>query len=189
MAKSKNTSKKKNKREVVKQKVNKKSVDKKIDTMETSTSREIIKVLRVLFAVVVVLSAFYLLTVWIVGSDKKEEKQETTIQYDEILAGSSFGMRDDEYVVVYYDFTDTELTEITSEIYSYSYTGVYRLYTVDMNNGFNKPYATEEKANKSPKSVDELAINGPTLIKFKEGKVEKYVQGTEDIVKYLKQDK
>lgn len=186
MAKSKSTSKKNNKKETVKTKSVKKSVNKKIDSMETSTVQELLKILRILFIVIVVLSAFYLLTVAIVGSDDEEKDAETTIQYEEILAGSSFNMKNDEYLVVYYDFSDTELTDITSQIYSYAYTGEYRLYTVDMSNGFNKPYATEEAANKQPEKAEDLLINGPTLIKFADGKVEDYIEGTEDIVEYLK---
>ena len=99
MAKSKSKNVKSNKKETVKRK----AVDKKIDEMTSSTSNELLKLFRVLFAVIVVLGAFYLLTVAIVGSDKEEEK-ETAIQYEEILAGSSFNMKDSEYVVVYYDF-------------------------------------------------------------------------------------
>ena len=99
MAKSKNT--KKN---------IKKSIDKKIDAMETSVSKELLKVLRVIFAVIVVLGAFYLLTVAILGNgDTKDEVKEATIQYEEILAGSSFDMKEDKYVVCYFDYSDEEL--------------------------------------------------------------------------------
>lgn len=182
MAKSKSTSKKSNKKVTTKTK----NVNKKIDAMETNTSRELLKIFRVLFIVIVVLSAFYLLTVFIVGKDDKEELKETVIQYEEILAGSSFSMKNKEYVVVYYDFTDTELTDITSSIYSYSYTGKYRLYTVNMNSGFNKAYASDEESNKNPEKAEDLLIKGPTLIRFEDGKVSEYIEGKEDIVTYLK---
>ena len=184
MAKSKSKNVKSNKKETVKRK----TVDKKIEEMTSSTSNEILKLFRVLFAVIVVLGAFYLLTVAIVGSDKEEVK-ETAIQYEEILAGSSFNMKDSEYVVVYYDFSDTELSELVSQIYSYSYTGEYGLYTVDMSNGFNKPYITDEDSDKSPNSAEDLLIKGPTLIKFKDGKVEKYVEGFDEVLEYLGKDK
>ena len=183
MAKSKSKNVKSNKKETVKRK----AVDKKIDEMTSSTSNELLKLFRVLFAVIVVLGAFYLLTVAIVGSDKEEEK-ETAIQYEEILAGSSFNMKDSEYVVVY-DFSDTELSELVSQTHSYSYTGEYRLYTVDMSNGFNKPYITDEDSDKSPNSAEDLLIKGPTLIKFKDGKVEKYVEGFDEVLEYLGKDK
>lgn len=183
MAKSKSKNVKSNKKGTVKRK----AVDKKIDNMASSTSNELLKLFRILFIVIVVLGAFYLLTVAIVGSDKEEEA-ETAIQYEEILAGSSFNMRDSEYVVVYYDFTDTELSDLASQIYSYSYTGEYRLYTVDMSKGFNKPYVTGEDSDKTPNSAEDLLIKGPTLIKFNEGKVEKYVEGLDEVLEYLGKD-
>lgn len=182
MAKSRSTNKKDN----TKEKNIKKNVSKKIDNMETTSAKELFNVLKILFVVIVVLSVFYLLTVAITGNSNKKEEIETAIQYDEILAGSSFSMRNDEYIVVYYDFSDAELTDITSQINSYSYTGKYRMYTVNMDSGFNKSYASEEKSNKKPEKAEELLINGPTLIKFKDGKVSEYIEGSEDIIDYLK---
>lgn len=179
MAKSKKTNNKKGT-------TNKKNINKKIDSMETSTSYEILKVFTLLLAVLAVLGCFYLLTVFVTGNSSKaeEEKVETEIQYDEILAGSSFNMRNDKYLVVYYDFTDTELSELTSTLNNYSYNGKYRFYTVDMSNGFNKQYASK-KANKKPTSAEELEIDGPTLIKFEDGKVTRYIEGVDSIVDYL----
>ena len=164
----------------------KKNINKKIDEMETSTSYEILKVVTVLLGVLAVLSCFYLLTVFVTGNNSKqeEEKVEAEIQYDEILAGSSFNMRNDKYLVVYYDFTDTELAELTSTLSNYSYNGKYRFYTVNMNNGFNKQYVSE-KSNKKPKSADELLIKGSTLIKFEDGKVTRYIEGVDKIIDYL----
>ena len=179
MAKSKKANNKKG--------THKKNINKKIDEVETSKSYEILKVVTVFLAVLAVLSCFYLLTVFVTGngSKKAEEKVEAQIQYDEILAGSSFNMRNDKYLVVYYDFTDTELAELTSTLNTYSYNGKYRFYTVDMSNGFNKQYASE-KSNKKPTSAEELLINGPTLIKFEDGKVTRYLEGVDPITNYIK---
>ena len=127
----------------------KKDVIKKIENVETSVEKEWLKVLRIVFIVMFVFAFFYLLTIAIVGRDEKEEVEEVTIQYEEILAGSSFTMRDNKYLVVYYDFTSEEAAEINSAIYAY--TSSYaddklRVYTVDMGNTFNKKYASEDKS-------------------------------------------
>ena len=142
--------------------------------------------LKVFFGVIVFLGAFYLITSFVLNKDEKkeEEKVEATIQYEEILAGSSFSMKPEKYLVVYYDFTDSELSELASKVYDYTYSGSKTIYTVDMSNGFNKGFA-KEKSNKNPSKVSELAINGPTLIYFKEGKISKYIEGSEDIIDYL----
>lgn len=174
MAKKKNT----------KSRNTKKDVKKKIDEMEVSASNEIYKVLKIVFGVLVFLGIFYLITIAIVGREEKEEIPEATIQYEEILAGSSFTMRDDEYLVVYYDFEDEEMSNLYSAVYSYTYSGSKRLYTVNMSNGFNSKYVSE-KSNKEPKDAGELAINGPTLISIKDGKVDEYIEGSDNIISYL----
>lgn len=155
-------------------------------TVNSSFNNEIYKVLKVFFGVIVFLGAFYLITSFVLNKDEKkeEEKVEATIQYEEILAGSSFSMKPEKYLVVYYDFTDSELSELASKVYDYTYSGSKTIYTVDMSNGFNKGFA-KEKSNKNPSKVSELAINGPTLIYFKEGKISKYIEGSEDIIDYL----
>lgn len=174
------------KNSVIKKKEIKKSVNKKIDALESNSLKEVLKVLRLLLIVIIVLGAFYLLTVSIVGnSDDKEKVAETAIQYDEILAGSTFNMKDDTYLVCYFDFSDTELTDLTAKLNSYSYSGKYRLYTVDMSNGFNKVFSKEGDINRRPNTASELTINGSTLIKIADGEVQDYVEGTEAILEYL----
>ena len=157
------------------------NVDDKI--IKSNFYTELYKVLKIVFGVIVFLALFYLITIIVVGNDKSE-KIETSIQYEEILAGSSFTMRDDEYLVVYYDFSDSEMSDVYSAIYTYNYSGKKRLYTVDMSNGFNSKY-TSEKSNKKPNNAEELAINGPTLILIKDGKVKEYIEGKDVVVKYL----
>lgn len=154
--------------------------------VESSFSNEVHKLLKVLLGVIIFLGVFYLITNLVLNKDEKktDEKVETTIQYDEILAGSSFAMKPEKYLVVYYDFTDEELSELASKVYDYTYSGEKTIYTVDMSNGFNKSFV-KEKANTNPTKASELAINGPTLIYFKEGKVSKYIEGSKDIIDYL----
>ena len=169
----------------VKSNYTKKNIDKKIDEIKMSTSNEVYKILKILFGVMVFLATFYLITVGIVGRDTDNEKKEVSIQYDEILAGSSFTMRDDEYVVVYYDFSNEEMSNLYSALVDYKSNGSKKLYTVNMSNGFNKKY-TGQNANKNPNSAKELVIADATLIEFKDGKVVKYVEGSDNIIDNLK---
>ena len=59
------------------------------------------------------------------------------------------------------------------------------LYTVDMSNSFNKDYESTE-SNKRPQDANELAINGPTIIRFRDGMVREYIEGTDKAVDYLR---
>lgn len=171
-----------------KKKNSKNDIAKKIDNVESSTEKQMINVLKIIFVVLVFLSAFYLLTLMIVSDDDKndDESLETAIQYEEILAGSSLTMNDSEYLVVYYDFSDAGLSELSSAISSYNSIGSLRIYTVDMSNGFNSKYVSSDKSNVEPESAKDLLINGPTLIKISDGKVAEYIEGADEVINYLK---
>lgn len=193
MAKSKNENKKVNSKKTT---VNKKSVaskakgnatNKKVELIKSNSSNDITKFIKLFVIVLVVLGLFYLLTIAILDNDNGDKKaQESVIQYDEILAGSSFDMNSDEYFVVYYDYTDTNLADLAMQVYNYTYSGSVKLYSVNMNAGFNKPFVAEESSNTSPKNVNELSIKGPTLIKFVNGAVVEYIEGSENIISKLK---
>ncbi len=175
MAKSKN----------VKNKSRKKAESKKIDEVTMNNSNEVYTLLKILFGVLVVLGAFYLITILATGKDIKKEKVEAAIQYEEILAGTSFTQREDEYIVVYYDFSDTSMSSVSSAITDYSVNGSKTIYTVDMSAGFNQKFKGT-KANENPESVDELSIAETTLIVFKDGKVVKYIEGSDEVISNLK---
>ena len=170
----------------LKRKSNRSKERKKIENINSGVEKDVFKILWIIFGVLLFLAIFYLITVAIVSDDSEDESSdETVIQYDEILAGSSFNMRGSEYLVIYYDSTDDDLTELTNAVYNYTYYGTLRLYSVDMNDGFNKKYATDEESNKEPTSASELAINGPTLIKISDGNCIEYIEGNESIIDYL----
>ena len=91
-----------------------------------------------------------------------------------------------KYLVVYYDTTEDNASEILNAIYSYQYSNEepLTLYTVDLSNSLNK-YAVNEKSNKNPTKASELAINGPTIIRFRDGNVREYIEGFDKVVDYL----
>lgn len=159
--------------------------------VEKKDNNEVFKIIKTLVIVLVVLGIFYLLTVYI--TSKKEDKyvkEETTgsadIGYQEILAGSSFSIDDNEYIVVYYDMSDDKLkSDITTLISSYeSNKDHLPIYTVNMNSAFNKKYKGSN-SNTKPNSLEELSINGPTLIKFNNKEVEDYIENYDNIKGYL----
>ena len=80
----------------------------KIDSIDSSFSSEMFKVVKVLIAVLVFLAVFYFLTVYLLERDDSSSSTidttpaEADIQYQEILAGNSFSMNDDHYFVLYF---------------------------------------------------------------------------------------
>ena len=163
-------------------------VDNKNNKKKTNNiSKEALSIIKLLVIVLVVLGIFYLLTVYITSKkENKYVKEEKTgnvdIGYQEILAGSSFNIDEDEYIVIYYDMSDKDLkSKITTAISKYESKDKHLpIYTVNMNSAFNKKY-NSDNSNNNPSSLEELSINGPTLIKFSNKEVEEYIENYDNI--------
>lgn len=179
----------KDKKKVTKSKESKK-VDKKIDMLGTG-DQSYKKNVGIILVVLVLFGIFYLITAHITNDDSSTTTSDTSsteieIQYDEILVGSSFDMNDKEYIVVYYDKSDSELlSSISGSITTYtSKEDSLNVYEADLSNSFNKKFV-DDVSNSSPSSSSELSFNGPTLIKFSDGKVVDYIEGEDSILDYL----
>lgn len=140
------------------------------------------------------LCAFYLLTLYITNknstdtTEKDKESGEVNISYDEIMVGRTFDMSDGDYLVLYYDMDDENISSIYSGLVSdYKNKEEHlNIYTVDMSSPFNKPYVTDKESNKNPGKASEILVNGPTLIKVSNKQVSDYIEGEEAITNYLK---
>ena len=144
--------------------------------------------LIVLISVIVVIALVYLVAAIIMGEIKfKEDKEINEIQYETILAGSTFKKQDKEYIVVYYDFNKEDASGLNSTITTYKEQSKAKaLYKVDLSLKQNAIYQTEKTSNKKPKNAKDLKIKGPTLIHIHDGKVKTYIEGKEKIQDYLK---
>ena len=149
----------------------------------------------VALGVICFLLLFYLLTLYITNKHSDDStttatddvQVEANISYEEILLGRSLSMSSGEYFVIYYDGSDEEISSDYSELVS-NYRAKEEhlpIYFVDMSSGFNKSYVTEEESNKTPATVEDFAINGPTLIKVNENKVVDYIEGLDSIKNQL----
>ena len=111
----------------------------------------------------------------------KPEKGEIIISYEDATVGTIFNRPDAEYYVVFDDFTENPNQYLTSILFRYSNEEeTLPIYKVDMSNGFNTKYAGEQ-GNPSAQKVEDIKINGVTLIKIVNGKNVKYIEGTTNI--------
>lgn len=167
----------------------KRNTRKKKKELEVEESVSLKNAFIVILVVLIFLGLFYLITLKVTDNDTSnsdDEEVEAEIQTEEILVGSSFNRAGDEYIVVYYDKSSSDLSSISSKISEYrSKSDRLPLYEADMSNVFNKEYVTDKEANREPKDATEIEINGPTLIKFKDKKVVDYIEGQDEIVDYL----
>ena len=172
-------------------KKNSKKIEKDIEVeIDNNVGKEAKRLLVTTLIVLLFLGGFYLMTVAILKNDIKEpetEELEVEIQFDEILIGRSFSLTDNTYYVLYYEFDDEEInSNLSSLVYNYrSSNKDILLYTVNMSNAFNSSFLSEE-SNKNAENASELKIAGPTLIKFVDGKISRYVENMDDIENRLK---
>lgn len=166
---------------------------KKIEKIDSSFNQNWQGIVKVILFVLCFLGIFFLLTVYITNkhsndSNAAEDNSSTgtTIQYDKILAGSSFNMSEDEYLVIYYDYTDEDLvSDMSTAISEYkSKDDSFRVYTVDLGSALNKHLVGTE-SNSTPNDASEFSFTGPTLIKFHDAHVEEYVEGVDSILEYI----
>lgn len=156
---------------------------------------DILKKFYAVLGIICFLCFFYLLTIYITtknseetsSNDEDSKNTEATISYEDIMVGRSFSMSDGEYLVLYYDKSDTDISSTYSNLVNtYSHAPNHlNIYTVDMGSSFNSSYATVGESNKTPGTVSDLKINGPTLIKVSNKIAVEYIEGEEAITNYL----
>ncbi len=114
----------------------------------------------------------------------KPETGEVEFDYNFITMGTVLNRGEKTYYVLFDDYKNT----ITQDIYIndlLSKQDKYRVYKVDMNENENKKYVSQE-ANENAQSVNDIRINGITLIKVTSGKIVDYITGSDNIEEYLK---
>lgn len=123
-----------------------------------------------------------------IGGKEKKEKEETVIQYSEIIIGETFTQKENEYYVLYYDFNSDLNNIIESYTYSYMYKqDALKMYTVDLSDGFNKDKVAEENENyiNKPSNINDLKVQNPTILKISNKKVTERIEGKENTINYL----
>lgn len=157
---------------------------KKIENVKSNDSDKIPNILLVTAGILLVFSIFYGVSVFITRDSREknnDQEQETSISYYNILLGSSFNKKSEDYYVIYYDMSDEEIySTYSSYVSTYRTNGDLSLYMVDMSSEFNKAYVSDT-SNREATNASELKINGPTLIKFSDGKIAEYYEGDTEI--------
>ena len=188
MAKKKSNNSKKNTKSTNKNSsTNKNNINKGVivDNTDYDLRNKILVVLIVLLFFV----GFYFLAYYITNKNNPKSNEEETTEsfnYNNIVIGRSFEMNDEDYVVLYYDGSDEEVSSTYSGLMS-SYKnkdGHYPIYYVNMGDGINKSKLSEV-GNAGATNIDELTIAGPTLIHFSNGAIIEYLEGEEAITNYL----
>lgn len=175
------------------QKKNQQNRNKKDLLGKANYNEQAVTLVKIAVGVIIVLGVVYLLTALKtgeikLGSTKKDEVQEATIQYEEIIAGQILNRKPEEYYVLSFEFTDTEASYYLSLKDNYSKnTDAIPFYIVDLEKGYNKSILKEEgqEVKELAENIKELKVTSPTLLKVKAGKVIERVETAEKVKEYL----
>lgn len=111
-------------------------------------------------------------------------KEETVINYEFIPMGTILNRNEKSYYVLFDNFKNS----LTEDVYInglLSEQKMYRVYKVDMSLKENEKYLSKEP-NAKAQTISDLKINGITLIKVSDGKIVKYLTGSDEIENFLK---
>lgn len=171
----------------------KKDTNKKDLFGKANYDEQLVKGIKIAIGVILFLVVVYLLTALATGEikfgDKDKEKiTESTIQYEEIIAGQILNRMEDEYYVLAFDFTDDNTSYYLSLKDSYELNiDAIGFYLVDLEKGFNQAIiaSDEEEYTEKPSDITDLKVKAPTLFKVVKGKVTERTEGTDAVIEKL----
>ena len=150
-------------------------------------TNQIKKFIVILVGIAVVSGLLYLVSSKVLVKDgvtpKKEVPSSEEIDYVTINAGNILNRPYDEYYVLAYDPESLQASEYSSYIGSFDKKDS-KMYFLDLGLEINEKY--KGKVNKDAKTIDELSLETPTLIKVNKGKIVKILDKVEDIEKEIK---
>ena len=154
----------------------------------SEAENEVYRFIKILIIVVIFIVGAYFLTNKIVGGDYdiKKDGQKGEISTNNIIVGSLLNRPYDTYYALAYKSKDNDAVVYETYLRTYeSKEESLRIYFIDLDNSLNKDYYTSDSSNPKATKIEDLKISAPTLIKVKDGKIIKYIEGKSEIKKEL----
>ena len=160
-----------------------------------NSEMEYSKIIKITIGVVLVLALTYFVTAIVSGEIKfgnKEEvlKEETSIQYEEIMVGQMLNRSENEYYVLLFNFTDSFASYYLSLKDNYSLTdNALSFYIIDLEKHVNKDYVLKdgEYLVEKPVRLVDFKVTSPTIVKIKDKKVMERISGRDNILKFFEE--
>lgn len=154
------------------------------------------KIIKIAIGVILILALTYFFTALATGEikfgkNKTPEKQEVSIQYEEIIAGEILNRNQDEYYVLLFDFTDTYASYYLTQKDTYLMKdNALPFYIVDLEKYINKSIVAdnEEQVKTNVSTVNDLKVTNPTVLKIQKGRIVKTIKGKENILKFFEEN-
>lgn len=147
------------------------------------------KIKSAIYTVVGVFLFFGLMYLCVLGLNKigafeegyKKPDTKTEFSYEKIMIGNVFNRSEKSYYVLFDNYKNYMVNNYIDSLIKDSDEVVYK---VDMSLSENASHISDE-SNKSASNSEELKINDITLIKISNGKIVKYLTGSDEIESYL----
>ena len=155
---------------------------KSLEKQELIDKSPIRKFIIIICVLITLISTIYIVTAlfltkeldWF-SKDKKENAEQTEKSSNSILASALFKQSEESYYVYFYDFNE-EKNAITDTINSKW--ANKKFYKVDTSSAMNAKYVSD-KGNKMAKTLSELKVVSPTLIKISNETIVEYYENNE----------
>ena len=153
-------------------------------SIQTTEQSELKSFLIVILVVLVGVGLLFLATKAFVTKDlfggNKEETEEKEVvgevNYDVTIMGSLLNRPYDVYYAVIYDTTGDYVYDMSALVTSYKEVkDAKHIYTIDLNNKLNEGYYDPANVNTKAKKLSDVKVGDMTLIKIKDGKINKFI--------------
>lgn len=166
---------------------------------KTAEQEEMIKFFGVIVVVLICVALVYLVTRVFVTKDlfkddaKKEQPVAASVNYSVTSVGQILNRPYDSYYVLVFDANGDYSVDMNNLLIDYNNKeqndNKLHAYTVDLGNHLNKDFYDSKAPNPKAQSVQEFKFGDVTLLKVKNGKVEKYITDLEKMKTELGIDK
>lgn len=171
----------------------KKKTKRNLYKTNSSSDVEYSKVIKISIGVILVLALVYFVTALANGEIKfnnknKNENVETSIQYEELIAGQILNRSDNDYYVLLFNFTDTYASYYLSIKDTYTQKDKsLPVYIVDLEKETNKGIVANEdnKIKIYVDNVNDLKVNSPTLIRIRNHRVVQSIEERDKIIEFF----
>lgn len=117
---------------------------------------------------------------------KNKEQEVVETSSTRIILGNVLNQKEKEYYVLVYDFKD-KFVEFFEDLKEKYHNPSIPIYESNIKDGLNRSYISKD-SNPKATSLAELKISKETLIKIKDGKIEKIIEGPEKIRQELEKE-
>lgn len=148
------------------------------------------------FLIVLVIIILFVVGVYFVSKMFVMDKSLFEVSYNEgalnserAIVGTIFNRPEKEYYVLIYDekATNAVYYSAISTAYTQNQENAWKVYHVDLSNPINEKYIAKDSESSNPKAskVSDFKFKEVTLLRIKNGKIEKYLEDEASIKKEL----